>query len=578
MSDKLVIDYGRYYTHEELHGLLETLTGAYPNLAKLYSIGKSLQGRDLWTVEITNTETGPAEEKPGLWIDGNTHSSEVTGSAVCLKTVGRLLEGYGEDEFVTGLLDTRAVYILPRVNPDGAEVFLTQPYHRTGGGVPNPDFWDGEGHYEEDVDGDGVIAYMRIEDPAGDWKASRKDPRLMLKRGPEDAEDDGPFYRVMREGKFLKYKPGKEIVMAPKRFLGGTNRNYPAYWEPGGLPLGGAGPFPLWEREARAIADFWADHPNLSGIHTFHTSGGLILRESATRPDSWFQEVGCEGDIAVYRLLAEIGKEQTGYPPISIFEDFTFEDDRPFRRGCATSFFYEHLGAYVFSVELWDWPRKLGFGDFMERGGVEFSWSRLSEDDQLKELQWIDENYPEGFVDWHLHEHPQLGPVEIGGINTKYTRRNAPPGKWLLEEADRCMMFALRHAAMLPLLRITDAQATKVSDGVYKVEAQIQNTGYLSTNVTQMGIRNKVSKPVVAEIELPEGAELVIGHEKIDVGHLDGRSAKLLLPRVVGGDVIDKTRRSVEWVVKTEGPGPFQVGVVARCPRAGTHRGRIVLA
>jgi len=578
MSEKPVIDYGRYYIHEELHGVLETLTGAYPNLAKLYSIGKSLQGRDLWTVEITNTETGPADEKPGLWIDGNTHSSEVTGSAVCLKTVGHLLESYGEDEFVTDLLDTRAVYILPRVNPDGAEVFLTQPYHRTGGGIPNPDFRDGEGHYEEDVDGDGIIAYMRIEDPAGDWKVSRKDPRLMLKRGAEDTEDDGPFYRVMREGMFLRYKPGKEVTMAPKRFLGGTNRNYPAYWEPGGLPLGGAGPFPLWEQEARAISDFWAAHLNLSGIHTFHTSGGLILRESATRPDSWFQEVGCEADIAVYRLLADIGKEQTGYPAISIFDDFTFEDDRPFRRGCATSFFYEHLGAFVFSVELWDWPRKLGFGDFMERGGVEFSWSRLTEDDQLKELKWIDKNYPEGFVDWHPCEHHQLGPVEIGGIDTKYTRRNAPPGKWLLEEADRCMMFSLRHAAMLPLLRITDSPATKVSDSVYKVEARIQNTGYLSTNVTQMGIRNKVSKPVVAEIELPGGAELVIGHEKIDVGHLDGRSAKLLLPRVVGGDVIDKTRRSVEWVLKTDGPGPFEVGVVARCPRAGTHRRKLTLA
>jgi len=93
-----------------------------------------------------------------------------------------------------------------------------------------------------------------------------------------------------------------------------------------------------------------------------------------------------------------------------------------------------------------------------------------------------------------------------------------------------------------------------------------------------MGIRNKVSKPVLTEIELPEGVELVIGHEKIDVGHLDGRSAKLLLPRVVGGDVIDNTRRSVEWVLKTEGSKSFEVGVVARCPRAGTHRRKLVLA
>ena len=136
---------------------MKGLSADYPGLCRLYSIGKSVQGRGLWTTEITNAETGPAEEKPGLWIDGNTHSSEVTGSAVCLRTIYHLLSKHGSDDFITDLLDTRSVYILPRVNPDGAEVFLTQPYHRTGGGIPNLEFQDGEGHYEEDVDGDGAI-------------------------------------------------------------------------------------------------------------------------------------------------------------------------------------------------------------------------------------------------------------------------------------------------------------------------------------------------------------------------------------------------------------------------------------
>jgi murein tripeptide amidase MpaA len=577
MSD-LGIEFGVYRTHGELYDAMKRLADAHPGLSELYSIGKSLQGRELWTMEITNHETGPAEEKPGLWIDGNTHSGEVTGSAVCLYTVGYLLENHGKDEFVTELLDNTAIYVLPRVNPDGAEIYLTRPYHRTGGGISNPDFEDGEGHYEEDVDGDGAIVYMRIRDPAGDWRISRKDPRLMLKRKPEDTEADGPYYKVLREGMFLKYKPGKEVTMAPKRYTGGTNRNYPAYWAPGGLPLGGAGPFPLWEREPRAIADFWADHPNLSGIHTFHTSGGLILRESTTKADSWFIDQGLEADIAVYKVLADMGKEQTGYPAISIYEDFTFEDDRPFRRGCATSFFYEQLGAFVFSVELWDWPRLLGHGGFMDRGGVDFSYSDLSEDDQLKELHWIDENYPAGFVDWHTYEHPQLGPVEIGGINTKYTRRNAPPGKWLEEEAERCMMFALRHAAMLPRLSIAEAKATKVAETVYKVEAQVKNLGFMATYVTQMGVKIKVSKPVTARIVLPEGAELVTGHEKADLGHLDGRSAKLLKPRVVGGEVIDRSRRNVEWVVKTASADPVELLLEVKCPRAGTDRKTITLS
>jgi len=146
------IDFGKYPTYDELEETLVKLTTEYPSLTRLFSIGQSLQGRELWTVEITNKATGPAEEKPGLWIDGNTHSSEPAGTNVCLKTIWYLCSQYNHDEFVTELLNNRIVYVLPRVNPDGAEVFLTKPYHYTAGGIPNPEFWDGEGHYEEVVD------------------------------------------------------------------------------------------------------------------------------------------------------------------------------------------------------------------------------------------------------------------------------------------------------------------------------------------------------------------------------------------------------------------------------------------
>ena len=574
----VAIDFGKYPVYNELVDLMNKLHEEYPQYTKLYSIGKTMEGRDLWTMEVTNYATGPGEEKPGIWVDGNTHSSEPTGTNVCLKTIWHLVTEYDKDDSITELLDNKVFYVLPRVNPDGAEIFLTKPYHYTSGGVPNPDFADGEGHYEEDVNGNGKSAFMRIEDPNGDYKKSKKDARLMIKRSPEDTlEKDGPFYKVLREGKFLKYKPGKEITMAPRMFLGGSNRNFPAYWAPGGLPLGGSGPFPLWEREPRAISDFWASHPNLSGMHTYHTSGGLILREANAHPDSWFQEVGCEEDLEVFKVLGGIGEELTEYPCISIYDEFTFEDDRPFRRGCATSFFYEHFGSYVFSTELWDWPWMLGLKHFRERGGVDFSWAKLTEDQQINELKWIDENYPDGFLDWEKYEHPQLGLLEIGGVERKYTRRNPPPGKWLEYEVDKTLQFAIRHAALLPQLKVTKPKVEKVADKVYKISAQIANTGFMSTNVTKMAVKIKVAKPVLAEVKLPEGVDLVTGHEKVNLGHLEGRSAKLLLPRVIGGDVVDKTRSSVEWVVKTATDAPVDVTIEAKCPRAGTDRVKVIL-
>jgi len=68
-------DFGKYLTYTELVETMKQLHKAYPQYTKLYSIGKTLQNRDLWTMEVTNFETGPGEEKPGIWIDGNTHSS-----------------------------------------------------------------------------------------------------------------------------------------------------------------------------------------------------------------------------------------------------------------------------------------------------------------------------------------------------------------------------------------------------------------------------------------------------------------------------------------------------------------------
>ncbi|MCW4051012.1 MAG: hypothetical protein NWE89_14890 [Candidatus Bathyarchaeota archaeon] len=65
---------------------------------------------------------------------------------------------------------------------------------------------------------------------------------------------------------------------------------------------------------------------------------------------------------------------------------------------------------------------------------------------------------------------------------------------------------------------------------------------------------------------------MVTGHEKVELDHLQGRSAKLLLPRVIGADVVDKTRKQVEWVIKTNGEP-----VEARFLRAGTHRMTVTL-
>ncbi|HEX9440148.1 MAG TPA: M14 family zinc carboxypeptidase, partial [Roseiflexaceae bacterium] len=123
------IEFSRYYRYDELTDALKGFADEYSSLATLESIGKSYEGRDIWCMAITNRATGPDLEKPALWLDGNLHATEVTGAMGALHVIQRLLTGYGADAAITRLLDTRVFYIVPRVNPDGTEQYLTTPLY-----------------------------------------------------------------------------------------------------------------------------------------------------------------------------------------------------------------------------------------------------------------------------------------------------------------------------------------------------------------------------------------------------------------------------------------------------------------
>src|SRR5688572_6586772 len=153
-----------YYRYAELTRLLHEAADERPDLVRLQPIGRSFEGRDIWLARVTNWATGPAEDKPALWVDGNIHATEVAGSAACLYLLHTLMSGYGQDADITRCLDTRAFYICPRLNPDGAEWALADvPRLIRSSTRPYP--YDEEpagGLRRQDVDGDGRVLTMRI--------------------------------------------------------------------------------------------------------------------------------------------------------------------------------------------------------------------------------------------------------------------------------------------------------------------------------------------------------------------------------------------------------------------------------
>src|SRR5436190_4766953 len=185
------VAFDRFYRYEELTEILQGWAQEHRELCRIESIGKSFEDRDIWLMTVTNFETGADLDKPALLVEANIHALEVTGCTAALHLLDKLFRGYGSDPKVTRCLDSRVFYVVPRLNPDGAELAMAdRPRFVRSSVRPYPRLDEQDGLYEEDLDGDGRILMMRFEDPNGAWKVDPEEPRLMVRREPDEAPED----------------------------------------------------------------------------------------------------------------------------------------------------------------------------------------------------------------------------------------------------------------------------------------------------------------------------------------------------------------------------------------------------
>ncbi len=108
-----------YQTPEKVEALLKKYEATYPDLAKVVSAGKSLQGRDIWAIKITSHVNQEDPSKPHIFFNGMHHAREVMSVEVPLDTINTLLTQYGKDSKVTHWVDSNEIWILPMFNVDG---------------------------------------------------------------------------------------------------------------------------------------------------------------------------------------------------------------------------------------------------------------------------------------------------------------------------------------------------------------------------------------------------------------------------------------------------------------------------
>ena len=536
---KTTFQYDHYYKYDELEKNLKYFSEKYPELCDLESICVTEENRNVYAMTITNKKTGAALDKPAFHIDGNTHAGEVTGSMAAMHAIDVLLTGYGEDKVITKILDRMTIYVVPRISPDGAETYLTTPYSiRSVNRVHNP---EKGGIRSEDLDGDGVIRMMRIPTPYGAWKKDKDDSSIMAKRDPGDA--DGEFYDIYAEGNFEAFDGDENLKEKKQDWSLDFNRNYPYGWFPENRQAG-AGKYPLSNPETKAMADWVIEHPNIGGVSTNHTSGGIILYPPGTRPSTAVSEK----DINQFIEIANMGKEELGYEPLNIYDSF-ISDPANYDSGAFDDWCYQSQGIVAYTVELWDLAKRVG---------VPLVWNarnKESAQDELKRfvacMKWVKENAPEYYEDWKPFHHETFGDVEIGGFNFKFSQQN-PPESFLNGVLEQMTRFMIRFAQSMPRLTIDTFTSEKVSDDIYKVTAVVGNLGYLPTNLTEEAKKLNISKEVEVTIS---GGKVVSGLEKTKIGNLEGYGSTSTGTNFYGNISTDynaKARKKFTWVVQAK--------------------------
>lgn len=109
-----------YPSFQEITKFLKDITSKYPHIASLQSIGKSVEGRELWVVKISdNVQTD--EREPEFKYISSMHGDEITGRELTQFLIKDLLEAYGNDPEITELINNTEIYIMPSMNPDGSQ-------------------------------------------------------------------------------------------------------------------------------------------------------------------------------------------------------------------------------------------------------------------------------------------------------------------------------------------------------------------------------------------------------------------------------------------------------------------------
>jgi carboxypeptidase T len=121
--------YEYFHTYAEMKAEIDDAVAAHPGIAQRFSMGTSYEGRQIWGIKISDN-AATDENEPEVFINAQIHANERSTGELALYLIDQLVNGYGTDSRITDIVNSREIWIVPMVNPDGAEYDMSDGVFR----------------------------------------------------------------------------------------------------------------------------------------------------------------------------------------------------------------------------------------------------------------------------------------------------------------------------------------------------------------------------------------------------------------------------------------------------------------
>ena len=482
-----------YSNYSKFSQRLKSLQSQNASNSKLESLTTTVGGHKIWALTLSK---GNATTKPAIAIVSGVDGSHILGPEMAINIAENILKNHAD------VLENTTFYIFPNMSPNATENYFSSLKHYDNGNAKSTDDdRDGESNEDpfDDLNNDGLITLMRIEDPTGNYISHKDDNRILVKADKNKGQVGK--YKLFTEGidndKDGKFnEDGKGGIKFNKNF----SYKYP-YFKPG------AGEHALSEKENRALLDFLYEQWNVFSIITLGPENNLSNPLKYNAPGARKRVV-----TSILKQDAALNKFLSGK-----YNKITGTKDAPVSNGKGGDFFqwsYFHFGKLALSTPGW-WVPKVKDAD-----------KKSSKNSSINYLNWAkQENISNAFVDWKSVSHPDFPnqKVEVGGI-APYKMIN-PPYKMVADISKKHTDFILELAKMQANITLQNVTSEAVGNGLTRISVDVHNSGLLPTH-TEMGKRSRWLRRIKVAIKLNKNQQILSGREITLVNSIDGDSSQ----------------------------------------------------